>query len=290
MSGNPRRVLLVFALVVTALMATGVAGELVTKKGEWATYGGDLGNTRYSPLDQINATNFRQLDVAWRFKTDNLGPRPEFKLEGTPLMVNGVLYATAGTRRAVVALHPGTGELRWVHSIDEGRRGAAATRVLCGRGLAYWSEGREERILYTTIGFQLAALDARNGTPAPNFGTSGRVDLKEPAIIGRGDPIDPVTGEIGINATPVVAGNVVIVGGTFSEQSGTLPTTHNNTKGLVQAYDARSGKRLWIFRTIPMPGEFGNDSWEENSWSFNGNNGVWTQISVDEELGMAYLP
>jgi glucose dehydrogenase len=290
MSGNACRGLLVLAVVVTVLMTTGVSGEPATKKGEWATYGGDLGNTRYAPLDQINATNFRQLDVAWRFKTDNLGPRPEFKLEGTPLMVNGVLYATAGTRRAVVALHPGTGELRWVHSIDEGARGAAAPRVLSGRGLAYWSDGREERILYTTIGFQLVALDARTGTPAFSFGTAGRVDLKEPAIIGRGDPIDPVTGEIGINATPVVAGNVVIVGGTFSEQSGTLPTTHNNTKGLVQAYDVRSGKRLWIFRTIPMPGEFGNDSWEENSWSFNGNNGVWTQISVDEDLGMAYLP
>jgi quinoprotein glucose dehydrogenase len=290
MSRSACRYLLVFVLLVTVLMTTGASVELSTKKGEWPTYGGDLGNTRYSPLDQINATNFNQLDVAWRFKTDNLGPRPEFKLEGTPLMVNGMVYATAGTRRAVVALHPGTGELKWVHSIDEGARGAAAPRVLSGRGLAYWSDGRDERILYITIGFQLVALDAKTGTMVSNFGKAGRIDLKEPAIIGRGDPIDPVTGEIGINATPVVVGNVVIVGGTFSEQSGTLPTTHNNTKGLVQAYDARSGKRLWIFRTIPMPGEFGNDSWEENSWSFNGNNGVWTQISVDEELGMAYLP
>jgi quinoprotein glucose dehydrogenase len=266
------------------------SGELSTGKGEWPSYGGDLGNTRYSPLDQINATNFDKLEIAWRFKTENLGPRPEFKLEGTPLMANGTLYATAGTRRAVVAIHPGTGELKWVHGIDEGPRGAAAPRVLSGRGLAYWTDGREERILYITIGFQLVALDAKTGQPIAGFGKGGRADLKEAAIIGRGDPIDPVTGEIGINATPLIAGNVVVVGGTFSEASGTLPTTHNNTKGLAQGYDVRTGKRLWVFRTIPMPGEFGNDSWEENSWSFNGNNGVWTQIAADDQLGLAYLP
>src|SRR5215510_6485303 len=278
-----------FAVSAVASVSRGVSGQQPAQSAgsDWRSYAGDLRNQHYSPLAQISGSNFNALEVAWRFKTDNLGPRPEFKLEGTPLMVNGVLYATAGTRRAVVALHPGTGELKWVHSIDEGARGEAAPRVLSGRGLAYWTDGKEERILYITIGFQLVALDAKTGTMVSNFGKAGRIDLKEPAIIGRGDPIDPVTGEIGINATPVVVGNVVIVGGTFSEQSGTLPTTHNNTKGLVQAYDARSGKRLWIFRTIPMPGEFGNDSWEENSWSFNGNNGVWTQISVDEALGMA---
>ena len=162
--------------------------------------------------------------------------------------------------------------------------------MLSGRGLSYWSDGKEERILYITLGFQLVALDAKTGAPVAGFGRNGRVDLKQPAIIGRGHPIDPITGEIGINATPLVAGDVVVVGGTFSEQSGTLPRTHNNTKGLVQAYDVQSGKRLWVFRTIPMPGEFGNDTWEENSWAFNGNNGVWTQMAIDEALGLVYLP
>src|SRR4030095_4223376 len=111
MSRSACRYLLVFVLLVTVLMTTGASVELSTQKGERPTYGGDLGNTRYSPLDQINATNFNQLDVAWRFKTDNLGPRPEFKLEGTPLMVNGMVYGTAGTRRSVVALKPDTGQL-----------------------------------------------------------------------------------------------------------------------------------------------------------------------------------
>ena len=264
--------------------------NLATKAGEWPSYGRDLANTRYSPLDQINASNFSKLEVAWRFKTDFLGPRPEFKLEGTPLMVNGRLFATAGTRRAVVALDPETGEMLWMHSELEGPRGEASPRKLSGRGLAYWSDGTNERVLYVTIGFRLVALEAKTGARISSFGKDGLVDLKEPAVVGGGDPIDPVKGEIGLHATPLVAGNVVIVGGTFSEDSGTLPPTHNNIKGLVQAYDVRTGKRLWIFRTIPMPGEFGNETWEKDAWAVNGNNGVWTQMAIDEQLGLVYLP
>ena len=107
-----------------------------TQNGEWQTYGGDLKSTRYSPLEQITADNFNRLEVAWRFKTDNLGPRPEFNLQTTPLMVNGVLYATGGTRRSVIALNPGTGELLWKYSLDEGKRGESAPRQLSGRGVA----------------------------------------------------------------------------------------------------------------------------------------------------------
>jgi len=121
--------------------------------GEWPDYSGDLRGWRYSPLDQINASNFNQLQVAWRFKTDNLGPRPEFQFESTPLMVKGVVYSTAGTRRAVIALDAATGELMWMHSEREGARGAAAPRQLSGRGLSYWTDGREERIIYVTPGY-----------------------------------------------------------------------------------------------------------------------------------------
>src|SRR6185503_7189591 len=122
-----------------------------TRNGEWPHYTGDLTGARYSPLDQINAENFNKLEVAWRFKTDNLGTRPEYKLEGTPLMVNGMVYATAGTRRSVVALKPDTGELVWVHSEFEGSRAINAPRQLSGRGLSYWSDGRgNDRILYVT--------------------------------------------------------------------------------------------------------------------------------------------
>jgi quinoprotein glucose dehydrogenase len=273
-------------LVVNAAVVSGPS----TTRGEWLTYGGDLANTRYSPLDQITSTNFKELEIAWRFKTDNLGPRPEFKLEGTPLMAGGMVYATAGTRRAVVALDARTGELRWVHGEEEGRRGQMAPRLLSGRGLSYWTDGTAERILYITIGYQLVALDAKTGARLSTFGKDGRVDLKDPVIIGGGQRIDPIAGEIGVNNTPLVVGDTVIVGAAFSEQSGTLPTTHNNTKGLVHAYDVRTGKRLWVFRTVPMPGEFGNDTWEKDSWAVNGNNGVWTQMAADPDLGLVYLP
>ena len=264
------------------------APPLTTAGGEWPSYGGDAGHTRYSPLDRIDATNFDDLEIAWRFRTDNLGPSPEFKLEGTPVMAGGVLYATGGTRRAVVAIDPATGELLWMHREDEGARAEASPRRLSGRGLAYWTDGVDARILYVTIGFRLVALDARTGARVAGFGAGGAVDLKAAAVVGDGQRIDPTRGAIGSNATPTVARNVVIVGGTFAD--GAAPSTHNNIKGLVQAFDVRTGQRLWTFRTVPRPGEFGADTWLGDSWGSNGNNGVWTQISADPELGIVYLP
>lgn len=283
-------VTLVGLLAVAAVPTVGLLGQGAGKAGEWPTWGADLGNRRYSALDQINAQNFSSLEVAWRIRTDNFGASPEYKLEGTPLMVNGVLYGTGGTRRTVFAADPATGELRWVHGEEEGRRRANAPRLLSGRGLSYWTDGRSERILYITLGFQLVALDAKTGVRVPSFGKDGLVDLKEAAIVGGGQKIDPEAGDIGVKSTPLVVNDVVVIGAAFSEQSGTSPKTHNNTKGVIQGYDARTGKRLWVFRTIPMPGEFGNDSWEKDSWATNGNNGVWTQMAADPALGLVYLP
>jgi quinoprotein glucose dehydrogenase len=275
-------------IAVAAVSAPTQGKRLSTALGEWPAYHGDYRNHHYSPLTEINAANFKTLEVAWRLKTDNFGNRPEFKLEGTPLLVNGVLYTTAGSRRAVVALDPTTGEIRWVHREPEGARGAAAPRQLSGRGVAYWTDGKEERILYVTPGFRLIALDARTGLRAPSFGENGAIDLKRAAVFGTGEPIDLIKGEIGLHATPAVANDVVVVGSAFRE--GHTPRTHNNTKGLVQAFDARTGKRLWNFNTIPRPGEFGNDTWQEDAWANNGNVGVWNQVAIDEELGLVYLP
>jgi quinoprotein glucose dehydrogenase len=275
------RLLMALAAVCVALPAGAQTGA---KNGEWRAYGADLGNTHYSPLDQVSAANFNTLQVAWRFKTDNLGPRPEFNFEGTPLMANGVVYSTAGTRRAVVAIDGATGELLWVHGEKEGARGTNAPRQLSGRGLAYWTDGREERILYVTPGYRLIALDARNGAPVSSFGQSGVVDLKQ----DDDQEIDLVTGEVGLHATPVVAGDTVIVGA--AHRPGGVPKSKGNVKGFVRGFDVRTGKRLWIFHTIPKPGEFGYDTWENDSATYTGNTGVWGQISVDEQLGMAYLP
>ncbi len=261
-----------------------VFAQTGAKNGEWPTYGGDLGSTRYAPLDQINAENFNKLEVAWRFKTDFLGPRKEFQLEATPIMIKGVLYTTAGTRRDVIALDAGTGELLWSHSEPEGPRGEAAPRQLSGHGVAYWTDGREERILYVTPGYRLIALNAKTGQLITGFGRNGVVDLKQ----DDDQEIDLITGEVGLHSTPAVAKNVVIVGA--AHRSGGVPSSRHNVKGYVRGFDVRTGKRLWIFHTIPLAGEYGADTWEKDSASYTGNAGVWGQISVDEQLGMAYLP
>jgi quinoprotein glucose dehydrogenase len=283
-------VALAFSLPKMNVRLSGQAtGQPSTAKGDWPYYTADVKGSRYSPLDQINAGNFNQLEVAWRFKTDNLGTRPEFKLEGTPLAVNGVVYATGGTRRSVVALDGKSGELMWVYSLREGARAVAAPRQLSGRGLSYWTDGKgDDRVLFVTTGYRLVALNAHTGQPVKGFGKDGIVDMKVGAVVGKGEQINLETGEIGLHSTPTVAKDVVLVGSSFRE--GLTVKTHNNTKGLVRAWDVKSGKLLWTFNTIPRPGEFGNDTWEKESWAINGNTGVWTQITVDEEAGLVYLP
>src|SRR4051812_48155315 len=284
-----RRVLRFSAISAISAFILVVVSAQTPAPVEWRSYAGDLRNHHYSPAAQVTAANFNSLDIAWRFKTDSLGPRPEFKLEGTPLVVHGMLYTTAGTRRAVVALNAETGELRWVHSEIEGARAAASPRQLSGRGVAYWTDGREERILYVTTGYRLVALDAKNGSRVPSFGTDGIVDLKDDVVFGKGQQIDREAGEIGLHATPAVTSDGVVMVGAAMLEGGT-PKTHNNTKGLVRGFDVRTGRRLWTFNTIPRPGEPGNETWLNESWAVNGNVGVWNQIAVDEALGLAYLP
>ena len=271
-------VLLVVLCAVSPLPAQ--EGTMV----EWPTYSGNLAGTRYSPLDQISADNFGDLEIAWRLPTLSFGPTPEYKFESTPLMVGGVVYTTAGTRRAVVAADATTGELLWMHRLDEGARGAAAPRRLSGRGLAYWDDGADGQIFYVTPGYQLVALHAKTGRPVTDFGTAGLVDLKQ----GLDQDIDPITGEIGLHAAPIVAGSTIIVGA--AHLPGGQPATRENVKGYVRGFDARTGDRRWIFHTIPQGDEFGNDTWLGDSWRYTGNTGVWAQMSADLELGIAYLP
>src|SRR5438552_7563136 len=177
------------ALLAGLLLVTiGLLGQTgyqpSTKNGEWPYYTADLKGTRYSPLDQINASNFKDLEVAWRFKTDNLGTRPEYKLEGTPLVVKGILYATGGTRRDVFALRADSGELLWIHPEFEGARAVNSPRQLSGRGVSYWTDGKEERIVYVTTGYRLVELDAKTGNKISAFGKDGVVDLKVGVVSG----------------------------------------------------------------------------------------------------------
>jgi len=291
MGNHYRRETIMTLSIVACLtcMALPSSSQWRPKDSEWPTYTADLAGSKYRPLDQINASNFNKLEVAWRFKTDSLGTRPEYKLEGTPLMVNGVIYATGGTRRAVVALDAKTGELIWMHSVREGMRAAISPRQLSGRGLAFWSDGKgDDRVIYVTTGYRLMELNAHTGQTIQQFGKDGVIDLKVGMVTGTSQQIDLEKGEAGLHSAPTVVNDVVIVGSAFKE--GMTVPTHNNTKGLVRAYSVQNGKLLWTFHTIPKPGEFGNDTWENNSWATNGNTGVWTQITVDPQLGLVYLP
>ena len=282
------RVALALALAVVGLQAQS-PGLPSPKNGDWPHYTSDIHGTKYSPLDQITAANFNKLEVAWRFKTDNFGTFPEYKLEGTPLAIRGVLYTTAGTRRDVIALDGKTGEIIWTHSMREGKRAAVSPRQLSGRGVSYWTDGKgDERIVYVTTGYRLVELNAKTGAPVASFGKDGIVDLKVGVVKGKGEQIDLETGEIGVHSTPLVVKDTIIIGSSMRE--GATVSTHNNTKGLARAFDARTGKELWKWNTIPRPGEFGNDTWENESWGINGNTGIWTQITVDEDAGLVYLP
>src|SRR5262245_45768062 len=285
---------LVFLILLVSVPVVRMSGQTTgsmpsTKNGEWPMYTADLRGSKYSPLDQIDATNFNRLQLAWTFKTDGLSPTPEAKLEGTPIMVKGVVYATGGTRRAVVALDAKSGDQKWVYSLDEGERAAASPRKLSGRGVSYWTDGRgDERIIFVTIGYRLIELNAKTGQLIPSFGKNGILDLKEGVVIGKDKQIDLEKGEIGLHSTPTIVNDMVIVGSSMAEGLGYNYST--NSKGLVRAFDVRTGEQIWRFNTIPYPGQFGNETWENGSWEWTGNVGVWSQITVDPEAGMVYLP
>jgi quinoprotein glucose dehydrogenase len=267
-------------LLVAAAPASAQNGA---PNGEWPTYGGDLGHTRYAALDQIDADTFNDLELAWRFNTANLGPGPEYIFQSTPLMVNGVLYTTAGTRRAAVALDATTGEMLWIHRLNEGERGAGAPRRLSGRGLTYWDDGDDGVIFYVTPGYRLIALNALTGRRMSDFADEGLLDLKQGLDQDLG-----ADAEIGLHAAPVISNGVIMIGA--AHLAGVAPATKEKPKGYVRGFDARSGERKWIFHTIPTADELGNDTWGNDSWRYTGNTGVWGQMTIDEDLGYVYLP
>ncbi|HJS72845.1 MAG TPA: PQQ-binding-like beta-propeller repeat protein, partial [Vicinamibacteria bacterium] len=178
----------------------------------------------------------------------------------------------------------GTGELLWMYRLDEGERGKKAPRRFSGRGVAYWSDGASDRRIYfVTVGYRLVALDARTGLPVPGFGIDGIVDLMRD-VKGSVDPV----GAIGSSSPPVIVGNVIIVGPAFA--AGFRPPSKENSRGDIMGYDVRTGKRLWTFATIPDAGEPGIETWENESWRYTGNAGVWAPFTADPVLGYVYLP
>jgi quinoprotein glucose dehydrogenase len=241
----------------------------------WLHYANDLGSNRYAPLDQIDAGNFNQLEMIWRFSTDAFGREPDADYMSTPLVVNGRLFATAGSRRDVISLDAGTGELLWMYRKDEGQRGG--TRGGPGMGLAYWTDGGQERVLFVTIGYQLISLDAKTGLPDPAFGNAGIVDLR----LDDDQTMDLTRGVIGLHAPPLVVRDIAVVGCAPSPA----------VKGYVRGFDVRTGKRKWIFHTVPRKGEFGYDTWlKPEQTETIGNMGAWAPMSADPELGLVYVP
>ncbi len=253
--------------------------------GQWRNWGGDAGSTKYSPLDQINADNFASLEIAWRWESisksvSEADPRVrpgEFK--PTPLMIDGVLYLPTEVCQ-VVALDAGTGALLWSFDPKSYEFGRPANVGFQHRGLSYWTDGNEKRLFLATHDRKLVAIDANTGTPCPNFGANGGVDMND--SLGR--KINPrhIT-----HSSPVaICRDTVIVGSIIHD----APLTKEAPPGHVRGFDVRTGIMKWIFHTIPQEGEFGVDTWEDGAWKYTGATNVWSMMSVDDELGYVYLP
>ncbi len=279
------RTLIAFSVITLQLIcgALPALAQHGATNGEWRYYGGDAGTTKYSAVDQIDASNVKDLKIVWQWKAQNFGRRPEFNWEVTPLMAGGKLYFTAGTRRDVVAVDAATGETLWMYRLDEGARGTSPARVV-NRGLAYWTDNKgDERILLISPGYQLVELNAKTGLPIQDFGRNGLVDLTE----GLDRPnVKP--GSIGASSPAIVVRDTVIVGAALL--AGTAPASKDNVPGYIRGFDIKTGKRVWTFHTIAQPGEFGHETWENGSWKYTGNTGAWAPLSADEELGYVYIP
>ena len=250
---------------------------------EWRAYGAVEGSTRYSPIDQITRNNVKDLRVAWTWRFDNYGSTTEtVTTETTPIMVNGVLYFTAGPRRTVVAANAGTGETLWTWRPNEGARFDQAPRKV-HRGVAYWTDGKDERIVVVTPGFQLVSLDAKTGDPVGRFGQNGIVDLF--THLDNAGGLDPI-GKIGNSSPPVISNDVIVVGPALTPGG---RVNKANVKGDVMAFDVRTGKKLWTFHTIPRKGEPGYETWLNGSAEYTGNAGIWGPFSADPQRGYVYL-
>lgn len=295
--------------------------------GEWRHWGADQWSTRYSPLEQVNASNFDSLQVAWEWKASAFGKDEYYRT--TPIFANGRLFTVASTRRVATALDPETGETLWMYRLDEGIRWQKAPRQFAGRGLSYWTDGRIERVLLVTPGYHLVSLDAKTGKPDPLFGKNGVVDLMDglgypmvplavddsgPLIISDAAPmrkakpgeqwdpvkkigadgtvgLDPAAGQIAASSPAMVVGNMIVLGN--SSIHGYYPIRAHNVTGTVRGFDVRTGRQAWKFNLVPQPGEFGAETWKNGSKNGSkgvGKNDAWAPYAADEQLGLVYIP
>ena len=277
-------------VLVVAALALLLPASARAQEGEWRYWGSDAGSTRYSPLDQIDASNFSELEVAWTWRGDNFGPDADPLLRATPIYVDGRLYSVAGARRTAVAIDPATGETLWTFREPHTKRWEDSMRKNYGKGVAYAEVGGRGMIYLVTPAFFLHALDPHTGYSVESFGEGGVVDLLDnlgPWPHDREDGLDPATGYITNSSPPIVVNGVVVVGN--SHEQGYYQTRKENVPGNVMGYDAATGEHLWTFNVIPQEGEYGNDTWESDAWRWTGNVSAWAPLSADPELGLVYV-
>ena len=312
MSRHPRAVAAMFVLGLLGAAALTVPSAQTpprrgTENGEWRTLGGDVGHTRYSPLDQITPANFETLKEAWRFSPlDVVG---SMTARATPSYVGGRLLSVAGPRRHVVSMDPTNGKMLWSWVEPETYRSKYSMRAGYGKGVAYGEINGKGVVYIATPGFFLVALDADTGQPLPNWGRpvgvssfprTGVVDMtedlirdwepwirrKQPYNANEGVPLE--LGYITSSSPPIVVNDVVIVGN--SAEQGYHQTRQENVPGDILAYSARDGKFLWKFHVIPRPGEAGHETWENDAWRTTGDVSSWAPLSADAERGIVYVP
>jgi len=277
---------------VCTLSALAVTQPVANETGDWPAYASSNASTRYLPLDQINKDNVKNLRIAWRQSVTPLEVRqrlsnvpPPTSTQNTPLKIGNLLYISSGLG-AAVALNAATGQLVWFDRVPPEPTNKRR-RTLGGpqRGVASWRSGSDERIIAIT-GDYLVALNAKTGERIASFGERGAVDL----LKSYSKAVEFIAG----SSAPVVVRDVIVVGGLgglLGDGAGEDALARKEgVPGDIRGFDVRTGKLLWTFHTVPRPGEFGNDTWLKDSWSYTGDAQVWAPFSADEELGYVYLP
>ena len=283
-----RRRVYLLVLSVALLLSSSAAAQQGTPAGQWPAYGGDHGSTKYSPLDQIDAETVERLGVVWRWDspdnavvTDNRTTLPTLPaaFKSTPVLADGVLYIKTSMSQAV-AIDAATGETLWVFDPGSWEDWRPANTGYNSRGVAYWSDGQDARIFLPTGNAYLWAIDARTGRPIADFGADGAIDATQ----GLRRPIPRE--DYQLMSAPIVVGDVVVIGSVIMDR----PQSRLDAPGDVRGFDVRTGEELWEFHTVPQPGEFGNETWEDGSWEYSGATNAWGMLTADPELGYVYLP
>jgi quinoprotein glucose dehydrogenase len=284
------------AALVAALQATNTGvlvgrpahaqtGKVRGPATDWLSYGGDKASSKYSPIDQVDADNFSRLQVAWTWRSaekEITTANPDLKSwawESTPLMVDGVLYVSTSLSQ-VAAIDADTGQIRWLYDPETWKNAMPSNNGFVHRGVAYWADGDDQRILFGTGDGYLICLNALTGKPISTFGQQGRIDLTQ----GVGRPVDRRL--YGVSSPHMICRDVVVMGSKLHD----FPIEKEMPPGDVRGFDVRTGKQWRQFRSIPREGEFGNETWDEGSWKTTGSANVWTLMSADDELGHVYLP